>query len=104
MNFITGFLLLMDWKNNNNDLTLVIIDCLTKLVHYKAVKITINIIRLVKIIINVLVGYYYFLELIVSNKSSLFTSKFWFLLCYYLDINQKLSIAFYLQINSQIKK
>lgn len=34
----------------------------------------------------------------------MFTSKFWSLLCYFLGIMQKLSTAFYLQIDGQTEK
>ncbi len=43
-------------------------------------------------------------DAIVSNCGSVFILKFWFSLCYFLAIKQKLSIAFYLQTNGQIKR
>ena len=41
MNFIMGLLQSVDWSGDNYDLSLVIIDWLTKMVHYKPVQITI---------------------------------------------------------------
>lgn len=58
INFIIGFLFLVKEKSNNYDLILVIIDYLTKIVDYKPVKITINIIGLIKIIIGRMVRYH----------------------------------------------
>ena len=55
MDFVTGLSVLMDWKGDSYDLILVIIDRLTKMVHYKPVKITINALGLAKVIINMVV-------------------------------------------------
>ena len=74
------------------------------MVYYKQVKFTINTPDLIKIIINIIIKYYGFLDLIVTNQGLLFTSKFWSSLCYFFGIKQKLSIAFYLQINGQTKR
>ena len=40
----------------------------------------------------------------MSNRGLLFTSKFWLLLCYLLGIKQRLSTAFYPQIDGQTKR
>ena len=66
------------------------------MVYYKLIKIIINILSFIKIIINIVIKYYNFLNLIIINKSLLFTSKFWLLLYDFFDIKQKLSIIFYL--------
>ncbi len=71
------------------------------MVLYKPVKITINILDLAKIILNVVVQYYSLLNSIMSNWSLVFTSKFRSSLCYFLEIKQKLSVAFHLQIDNQ---
>lgn len=94
MDFVIELLVSVDWKDNNYDLILVII-IITKMVYYKLVKVTINIVGLTKVITNVLVYHHGFLDLIVTNKSSFFTSKFWLLLYYFFDIKQKLFITFY---------
>lgn len=39
----------------------------------------------------------------MSNKSLLFTSKFWSLLYYFFEIKYQLYIAFYTQTNDQTK-
>ena len=55
-------------------------------------------------IINIVVIYHSFSKLIISDRDSLFISKFWFLLFYFLSIKWRLSIAFYLETNGQIKR
>ena len=55
----------------------------TKMVHYKLVKVTINISGLAKVIFDMVVWHYDLLDSIVSNRGSLFTFKFWSLLCYF---------------------
>ena len=101
MDFVTGLSILSDWKDNSYDSILVIIDKLTKMVHYEPVKVSINALGLVEVILNVVVWHYGLPDSIVINKGLLFTSKLWSLLCYF---KQKLLIAFYLQIDGQIKR
>ena len=66
------------------------------MVYYKPIKITINVTGLTKVIIDMVVSYYSFPNFIVTNRGSFFTSKFWSLLCYFLDIKKKLLTTFYL--------
>ena len=68
------------------DSILVIVDWLTKMVHYEPVKVTIDASGLAKVILDVVVRHHGLSNLIVSDKGLLFTSKFWSLLCYFLDI------------------
>ena len=42
MNFMIGLPLSANWKCNNFDLILVIVNHLTKIVHYEPVKVTID--------------------------------------------------------------
>ena len=74
------------------------------MVYYESVKVIINFSSLIKIIIHIIVRHYGFSDLIVTNRRLLFISKFWLLLYYFLSIKQKLSIAFYPQINSQTER
>ena len=104
MDFVTGLPILFDWKKDTYDSILFIVNWLTKMVHYKLVKITINAPSLAKIIIDVEVWYHGLSNSIVTNRSSVFTAKFWSLLCYFLGIKQYLSTAFYLQTDVQIKR
>ena len=76
MDFITGLPILIDWKRDIYNPILVIIDWLTKMFYYKPVKIMFDAYVLAKVIINVVVRDYGFLDSIVTNKSLLFISKF----------------------------
>ena len=104
MDFITGLPILTDWKRDCYDSILVIVNWLIKMVHYKSVKVTINAPGFAEVIINMIVRYHGLLDSIVSDRKSLFTSKFWSLLCYFLGIKQKLSTAFYPQTDGQTKR
>ena len=74
------------------------------MVHYEPVKITIDAQKLAEVILDVVVRHHGLPDSIVSDRGSLFTSKFWSLLCYFLDIKKRLSIAFYPQTDSQTKR
>ena len=104
MDFVTGLPISINWKRDRYNSILVIIDWLTKVVHYKPIKITINAPGLVKVIIDVLLRHHGLLDSNVINKSTFFILKFCSSLCYFLSIKRWLSIIFYLQINGQIKK
>ena len=65
------------------------------MVYYKPVKATINVLSFAKVIINVVVKHRGLLDLIVTDRGSLFTLKFYSSLCYFLGIKQKLSTAFH---------
>lgn len=71
------------------------------MIYYKPVKVTINAFGLAKVILDVLVQYHGLLNSIVGDTSSIFISKFWSLLCYFLSIKHKLSTAFFLQTDNQ---
>ena len=74
------------------------------MVHYEPVKININAPSLAEVMIDVVVCLHSLLDSIVTNKSSLFTLKFWSLLCYFLGIKRWLSTAFYLQTDGQTER
>ncbi len=100
MDFVTGLPISADWKGDSYDLILVIVDRLTKMVYYEPIKVTIDAPGLAEVIINVIVRHHGVLESIVTDRGSLFTSKFWSLLCYFLSIKKKLSTAFHPQTDS----
>ena len=56
------------------------------MIYYKSIKVIINILGFVKVIINILIKYHGLLDFIITNLGLLFTSKFWLLLYYFLDI------------------
>ena len=92
---MTGLPVSIDWKSDNYGSILVIVDQLTKIIHYKPVKISLDARRLAKVFIDIVVRHHGLSDSIVTDKSFFFTSKFWSLLCYFLSIKQKLSTAFY---------
>ena len=104
MDFVIGLPISTDWKGDNYDSILVVVDCLIKMVHYKLVQTTIDATGVAKVIIDVIVWHYGLPNSIVSDQGSVFTSKFWSSLCYFLGIKQKLSTAFYPQIDGQTKR
>ncbi len=104
MVFVTGLPILANWKGNNYNSILVIVDRLTKIIHYEPVKVTINAPGLAKVIIIVVVRHQGVPESVVTDRDLLFISKFCSLLCYFLDIKRKLSTAFHSQIDGQIER
>ncbi len=55
MDFVISFPISTDWKDDSYNLILVIVDQLKKMVHYKPIKVTIDISALAKVIIDVIV-------------------------------------------------
>lgn len=104
-NFLIGFMiglpLSANWKSNNYNSILIIIDHLIKIMHFKPVKVTINTPRLVEVIINMVVQQLSLPDSIISICIEIFMSKFWFLLYYFLGIKRQLFTAFHLQTNRQ---
>ena len=104
MNFVTGLPISIDWKGDNYDSILVIVDWLTKMVYYELVKVTINAPGLVEVILDMVVRHHSLPDSIVSDRGSLFTSKFWSSLCYFFGIKRRLSNAFHPQTNGQTEQ
>ena len=74
------------------------------MVHNKLVKVTVDAPGLAKRILDVVTWHLVLPDLIVTDKGSLFTSKFWSLLCYFLGIKRRLSTAFHPQMDCQTKR
>ncbi len=104
MDFITGLPISANWKGDSYDSILVIVDRLMKMVHYVPVKVTIDVPGLAEVIIDMVVRHYGVPESIVTDRGSLFTSKFWSSLYYFLGIKKKLSTAFHPQIDGQTER
>ena len=104
MDFVTGLPILTDWKGDSYDSILVIVDRFTKMVYYEPVKVTIDAPELAKVILNVVVWHRGLPDSIVSDRGSLFTSKFWSSLCYFLGIKRRLSTAFHPQTDGQTER
>ena len=99
MEFMTGLPLSVNWKGDNYDSILVIVDCLTKMMHYKPIQVIINALRLAEVILDVVIRHYGLPDFIIGDCGAIFISKFWFSLCYILGIKRQLSIAFQFQTN-----
>ena len=91
-------------KGKSYNSIFVIVDKLTKMVYYEPVKITINAPCHKKVIIDVVIRHHGPLVSIITDWGSLFKSKFWSLLCYFLETKRKLSTAFHLQTNGWIER
>ena len=104
MDFVTGLPILTNWKGDTYDSILVIVDRITKMVYYAPIKITINASGLAEVIIHMVVCHHSFLDSIITDRGSLFTSKFWSLLCYFFGIKRRLSTAFHPQTDGQTKR
>ena len=76
MDFITGLPISTDWKGDSYDSILVIVDRLTKMVHYEPVKVTIDAPGLAEVIIDVVVRHHGLPDSIVIDWGFFITSKF----------------------------
>lgn len=99
IDFVTGLPASVNWKDDSYDSILIIVDRLTKMVYYKSVKDTIDILRLSEAIIDVIACHHGVFKSIITNISLLLMSKFRSLLCYFIEIKKKLFTAFYSQTN-----
>ena len=104
MDFMTGLPISTDWKGDSYNVILVIVVCLIQMVHYKPIKITINAPGLTEVIMDMVVWHHGLPNSIMTDKGFLFNSKFWSLLCYFLDIKHKLSTMFYPQTDRQTER
>ena len=104
IDFVTGLSVSTNWKGETYDSILVIIDRPTKMVHYKPVRVTIDAPGLAEVIIDVVVRHHGLPDSIVSDRGSVFTSKFWSSLCYFLEIKRRLSTAFHPQTDGQTER
>ena len=74
------------------------------MVHYEPVLTTINAEQLAEILIKTVIKYHGLPDSIVTDRGSLFTSKFWSSLCYYLNVKRRLSTAFHPQTDGQTER
>ena len=104
MDFVTKLPISTDWKDDSYDFILVIIDQLTKMVHYEPVKVTINTSGSAEVIIDIVVQHHDLPDSIISDCGVIITSKFWSSLYYFPGIKRRLSTAFYPQIDGQTER
>ena len=86
------------------DAILVVVDRLTKMVHYIPVAKTVSAKDLAEIFVREVVRLHGLPGSIVTDRGSVFTSKFYSSLCYALKIKQKLSTAFHPQTDGQTER
>lgn len=86
IDFIIGLPISTNWKSESYNFILVIVNQLTKIIHYEPIKVTINTPGLAKVILDMVIRYYGLLDLIVTDRDLFFIFKFWSLLCYFLNI------------------
>ena len=67
MDFVTALPVSIDWKGDSYDFILVIVNRLTKMVHYKPVKITLDAPGLAEVIIDVVVRHHGLPDSIVTD-------------------------------------
>ena len=104
MNSVTSFSINRDWNEIKYDLILMMIDRLTKMIHYISIIKIINAENLTKIFIKKVVQLHDFFLFVTIDKKSLFILSFWSTFCYTMKIKRKLSIAFHSQTNEQIER
>ena len=104
MDFVTGLPESKDWKGVDYDSILVVVDRLTKMVHYEAVKKTLTAEQLAEVLRHCVFKYHGLPDSIVTDRGSLFTSNFWSSLCYYMKIKRRLSTAFHPQTDGQTER
>lgn len=56
------------------------------MINYKLVKTTINVVKIAKVIKNIVIRCYYFLNFIWDNKNAIFISKFSLILFYFMSL------------------
>ena len=83
---------------------LIFVDKLIKHAIYIAYNKILNAKNLVDLLWKKFVYHYDIMKRFILNKKLLFINHFWFIFCWHLNAKRKLNIAFYSQINKQIKK
>ena len=74
---------------------LVVINRYSKMARYLACRKTINAPELVELLFKRVFSLFSVPQGIVSDRGTVFTSKFWFTLCFYIHMKQRLSFAYH---------
>ena len=80
------------------------IDRLTKMVYYEPVLTTLDTEQLAEVLIEIVIKYHGLPDSIATDWGSLFTSKFYSSLCYYLNVKHQLSTTFKPQTDGESKR
>ena len=105
MNFIIDMSSTRDsYTSKTSDAILVLIDKLIKYAIYISTSKSLNAERLADLMWREFISQHDMMRNIISNRDSLFTSKFWSILCWHLDAKRRLSTAFHSQTDDQTKR
>ena len=104
MDFVTGLPESRDWNGAIYDSIFVVVDRLSKMVHYVPCSKTVSAEDLAEIFMREVVRLHGIPTSIVSDRGSVFTSKFWATLCYALKVTRNLSTAFHPQTDGQTER
>lgn len=74
--FVIKLSVFINQKYKTYNSIIAIINWLTKIIYYEEIKVLINILGLEKVIINVIIQYYSFGDLIITNKGLVLISKY----------------------------
>ena len=74
------------------------------MVHYELVRVIINAPGVAEVIINIVIRYYGLPNFIINDCGKIFTSKFWYSLCYFFGIKRQLFTMFYFQTDGQMEQ
>ena len=105
INFITNMFFVKDFYIEKiNDSILILINKLTKYATYILITKTLNAINFANLLWRKFVCRYKMIRNIISNRKFLFTSNFWFILCWNARTKRKFNIVFHSQTNEQTKR
>ena len=104
MDFITGLPPSSTGIGTAYDSILTIVDRYTKMAKYIPVRTTITAPQLAEVFISNIVRNFGTPDSIVTDRGSVFTSKFWSSLCYFIKARRRLSTAFHPQTDGQTER
>ena len=105
INFITNMSSVRDsYIEKTNDSILILINKLTKYATYISITKTLNAIDLANLLWREFVYRHEMMRSIISNREFLFTSNFWFTLCWNLRAKRKFSTVFHSQTDEQTER
>ena len=104
MNFVIELSASRNWNEAVYDSILVVVNRFTKMTHYVSITKTISAENLTKIFMRKIIKLHDIFASVITDRNTIFTSKFYSILVYCLKIKHKLSTIFHSQIDDQTKK
>ena len=92
------------YMKKTNDLILILINKFIKFTTYVVTIKILNAENLIDLLWREFICHYDMIRVIIFNQKSLFTSKFWKILCWFLNAKYKFNTTFHSQIDEQIEK